>query len=98
MNQIYISNQIQQEKTMDNHENKPVQGLIDAYRDRWCYDSSYKLIERLLEEVTKEQIEKMIQEVNNKQTQDQEEYEEEQHLKAEAKQAALEDEWWNAIK
>ena len=73
---------------MDNHENKPVQKLIDVYRDRWCYDSSYRLLERLLEEVSREQIEKMIEEQS----------EEQRILRAEAKLAAEEDEWWNAIK
>lgn len=31
----------------NNYENKPVQRLIDAYRDIWGYDESSKLIERL---------------------------------------------------
>lgn len=68
---------------MDNHKNKLVQHLIDVYRDRWCYDSSYRLLERLLEEVSREQLDKMIEEQS----------EEGRILEAEAKLAALEDEW-----
>ena len=78
---------------MDNDYNKPGQKLIDVYRDRygtnrWCYESSSKLIERLIQEVTREQIMNIIEEV----------VEEELMLKAEAKLAAEEDECWNAIK
>lgn len=69
---------------MNDHENKPVQGLIDAYRDRYCYNATDKLLDALFQELSGKQIQKMIKEVNNPKIKEEED--------------AIEDAWWFAIR
>ena len=68
---------------MNDHENKPVQGLIDAYRDRYCYNATDKLLDALFQELSGKQIQKMIKEVNNPIIKEED---------------AIEDIWWFAIR
>jgi hypothetical protein len=69
---------------MEEYENKPVQRLIDAYRDRYCYNATDKLLEALFQELSRKQVEKMIKEVNTPYT--------------ETKEETIEDAWWFAIR
>ena len=69
---------------MNDHENKPVQRLIDAYRDRYCYNATDKLLEALFQELNSKQIRNMIKEVNNPKIKEEED--------------AIEDIWWFAIR
>ena len=68
---------------MNDHESKPVQGLIDAYRDRYCYNATDKLLDALFQELSGKQIQKMIKEVNNPIIKEED---------------AIEDIWWFAIR